>query len=221
VDALISAAPPSARQQLLAVVPMIKTMGMDKLLRFQGVIEAASALTRERIPTLVPEVAQAPSVATPGGGSELRGAEVRPHTDQGHPASEASLAPGKRQDGGIPEGAYLDRETGLMWTMRDNGEPIPSWAKANAFAKRLRLGGHSDWRLPTMEELEALYDPGNGNDNIRRPLSLTKLWVWSSMKEGSRAWYFNFFNGKRSVPDYLMGATGTYPCALCVRRSGP
>ena len=61
----------------------------------------------------------------------------------------------------IPEGVYLDPQTRLMWTIEDNGSDI-CWKQANAYAKRLRLGGYSDWRLPTIEELEKLCDPEGG-----------------------------------------------------------
>ena len=33
-----------------------------------------------------------------------------------------------------------------------------SWDQAKSYAKRLALGGHKDWRLPTMDELRGLYD---------------------------------------------------------------
>ena len=55
----------------------------------------------------------------------------------------------------------VDQETGLMWTRRDNGEDV-NWHEANEYARHLRLGGYSDWRLPTIEELEKLYDPKEG-----------------------------------------------------------
>jgi TIR domain/Protein of unknown function (DUF1566) len=71
----------------------------------------------------------------------------------------------------IPEGVYLDPQTKLMWTIEDNGKDI-NWHEANEYAKRLRLGGYSDWRLPTIEELEKLYDPkAVGNTTLENPLS--------------------------------------------------
>ncbi len=119
---------------------------------------------------------------------------------------------------GLEEIIVVDKATGLMWTRRDNGEDI-DWNDANEYAKRLRLGGHSDWRLPTIDELEKLYDPNGGNKyNIRKPFRLTGWWVWSSTTEGSdSAWDFLFDDGKRYSGRM---APSDSPRALCVRRSG-
>jgi Novel STAND NTPase 1/Protein of unknown function (DUF1566) len=119
---------------------------------------------------------------------------------------------------GLEEIIVVDKATGLMWTRRDNGEDI-DWNDANEYAKRLRLGGHSDWRLPTIDELEKLYDPKGGNRyNIRKPFRLSNWLVWSSTEKGSdSAWSF-YFNGGRRSSFRMVGSLGYR--ALCVRRSG-
>jgi len=48
-----------------------------------------------------------------------------------------------------------DTETGLERAGQDNGSRI-SWTSAVAFCESLVLGGADDWRLPTVEQLEAL-----------------------------------------------------------------
>ena len=48
----------------------------------------------------------------------------------------------------------IDHKTGLMW-QQDNVEII-NWSQANKYAKNLKLGGFSDWRLPTIDELKTL-----------------------------------------------------------------
>ena len=118
----------------------------------------------------------------------------------------------------VPEGVYLDPETKLMWTIEDNGKDI-NWHEANEYAKKLRLGGYSDWRLAhdrgigevvRSEESVARY-------NIRKPFKLTGWWVWSSTKEGSdSAWFFDFRFG-RALPVPLVYSGDLR--ALCVRRS--
>jgi hypothetical protein len=119
----------------------------------------------------------------------------------------------------VPEDFYLDPKTRLMWAKEDNREDI-SWPEANDYAQQLRLGGCSDWRLPTINELEKLYDPEGGSKqkHIQTPFRLTSEWVWSSTKESSElAWYFNFLFGRRD----LCPTKSRFPMrALCVRRSG-
>lgn len=46
----------------------------------------------------------------------------------------------------------------LMWA-RDRSLPIPDLEEAQRYARRLRVGGYADWRLPTRDELEGLVDP--------------------------------------------------------------
>ncbi len=54
------------------------------------------------------------------------------------------------EDGVITEGT-----TGLQWAQDAGGEAMV-WDKANAYVRKLKIGGYSDWRLPTKEELESL-----------------------------------------------------------------
>jgi hypothetical protein len=70
---------------------------------------------------------------------------------------------------GIP-GAYLDLETGLLWTGRPREGAVLTWAGAIDYCARLRVGGRGGWRLPQIEELQSLLplppgsplvDPGN------------------------------------------------------------
>jgi hypothetical protein len=56
VAALIAAAPPMLKQQLAAVAQVANFAGMGHLLRLQGILAAAFALPRDRIPVLLPEV---------------------------------------------------------------------------------------------------------------------------------------------------------------------
>jgi TIR domain/Protein of unknown function (DUF1566) len=129
--------------------------------------------------------------------------------------SKASAAKPTRSTSKVAEGVYLDPKTKLMWTIEDNGRYV-NWHEASEYARQLRLGGYSDWRLPTIEELKQLYDPGN--KGIREPFQLTSDWVWTSTREGTgSAWAFLFLFGKfRSVHmDF-----SDYYRALCVRRSG-
>ena len=119
------------------------------------------------------------------------------------------------------EGVYLDPETGLMWTIDDNGKDV-DWHEANEYAKQLRRAGYSDWRLPTIEELESFYDPKGGSKyNIRKPFRLTGYWVWSSTKEGSdSAWFFSRRRRARPLPPGRLQQRPGLVCASFRRMMG-
>jgi uncharacterized protein DUF1566 len=51
----------------------------------------------------------------------------------------------------------IDKETGLMWPLQDNGSDI-SWHEGKEYCESFSLGGFSDWRMPSQEELASLYD---------------------------------------------------------------
>jgi len=117
------------------------------------------------------------------------------------------------------ENIVADNAAGLMWTRNDNFGDV-TWQEANQYCKSLTLAGLSGWELPTIDELEKLYDPQNSRaNNIRKPFRLTGYYVWSSTKGGKEgsgsAWLFFFLGGRRVVVsmDYSLRA-------LCVRRSG-
>ena len=131
-------------------------------------------------------------------------------------ARRAAKHDSKAEPGRSP--VYLDSTTGLLWTKSDNGHNV-TWSQANGYCQNLRLGGYSDWRLPTLEELEKLYDPKAGDGSqIRGPFKLTGWHVWSSTKRDSYSvWGFGFAFGGRLVS--VLNASDNMR-ALCVRGSG-
>ena len=156
--------------------------------------------------------------------------EVRPDLLWRGKVLEQAVDWAQEQEAGLPNVAkeflkasqteviFEDKETGLMWTPNDNGRDV-DWDQANQHAEALSLAGYTDWRLPTIDELETLYDFETEEGlKIRKSFRLTGRWVWSSTKEGSdSAWDFNFSNGNR-LHNHL--AYSSYYRALCVRRSG-
>jgi hypothetical protein len=130
-------------------------------------------------------------------------------------------------------GYWVDT-SGLMWAGKDNGRDI-SWQKAVKYCQNLRLGGYSDWRLATIEELQDIYDanletpglagPGKGRPftwHVKGGLFLSGV-EWSSSRNhdergrpSGSAPRFDFNNGKR-FNDLLGYDSGKR--ALCVRRS--
>lgn len=57
----------------------------------------------------------------------------------------------------LGNGACLDKVSGQMWQI-EKAQMTTSLEEAQQYVRTLRLGGHSDWRLPTMYEL---YDLNN------------------------------------------------------------
>jgi hypothetical protein len=110
---------------------------------------------------------------------------------------------------------WTDPATGLMWAKKDNGSDA-TWQQAMDYAQNLRLAGYSDWRLPTIEELHGIYNPG-AHRNARGNLQLSAWWQWSSSQGNAPggAWAFSFNDGGRLF--HPRSAAGR---ALCVRRSG-
>lgn len=64
--------------------------------------------------------------------------------------------PGSAQEK-LASGHWNDPSTNLMWTAKDNGNDI-TWGNAVKYCKNLNLAGYSDWRLPSIDELEGIYD---------------------------------------------------------------
>jgi len=117
-------------------------------------------------------------------------------------------------------GLWKDSETGLIWTVKDNGADV-SWNQARDYCGGLRLGEYSDWRLPTIDELEALYDAKLSKPyKAKGPIELGAACSLSETKNSSgEVWSFCFSYGGRTLgPPSGHGSQGR---ALCVRRSGP
>jgi len=91
-----------------------------------------------------------------------------------------------------------DNKTGLMWVSKDNGTPI-NWYDAIEYCKNLRVGGYTDWRMPTIAELASLFNPNKTNKNGYHTIEListTAQSCWGSETRGYSAGRFNFSYGK-------------------------
>ena len=92
------------------------------------------------------------------------------------------------------DGTVLDKKTNLLWAAKDNGKNI-NWRDAKFYCENYNGGGYKDWRMPTREELQGIYNElilGNNGHHITKFITLTESFPWSSGVRGSEAAYVDF-----------------------------
>jgi hypothetical protein len=111
---------------------------------------------------------------------------------------------------------WKDSASGLTWAAKDNGSPV-SANQASDYCSSLRSGGYSDWRLPTIEELEALYDSKLSKQyKVKGPIELSDACVLSGTTNSSgEVWSFCFNSGGRNLGGG--SGCGSSGRALCAR----
>jgi hypothetical protein len=94
----------------------------------------------------------------------------------------------------------LDTKTGLVWASTDNGKDI-NWEDAKRYCDNYRGGGYTDWRMPTPEELEEIFDGGKWKKGylVTKLIDITWRSVWSSEKKDEFVTFFDFHSGFRDV----------------------
>ena len=98
-------------------------------------------------------------------------------------------------------GTVTDTKTGLMWAAKDNGRDI-KWRNARAYCQRYSGGGHTDWRLPTQDELASLYNRGVKNRHgyyVTKLIDISGHCPWASGERTNQYATFNFISGN---PDW-------------------
>lgn len=93
------------------------------------------------------------------------------------------------------DGTITDPDSKLMWTKADSYADLGkclNWYQSRDYMKDLTTGGHTDWRIPGLDELFGIYD--NTKENVmgldhdpNQPLHLDEkfadgaaYWYWSS-----------------------------------------
>ena len=108
-------------------------------------------------------------------------------------------------------GTVLDTETGLLWAAKDDGKGMDE-QDARAYFENYRGGGYTDWRMPTADELEAIYDPELQNRqgyHVTKLIDITAEWVWCSEGPDSVI-SFNFMDGSRPLAFFEGPGSGTW-----------
>ena len=98
-------------------------------------------------------------------------------------------------------GIIKDDATGLMW-QKATAPGTYTWDEARAYCSALALGGYTDWRLPTLEELYGLVEksippPGPMINTAYFPISRSgNYWTSSLFSPGADfAFYVDFGYG--------------------------
>jgi len=97
-------------------------------------------------------------------------------------------------------GTVKDTRTGLMWASSDGGKAIDE-TDLNTHFSNCRVGGYVDWRVPTINELEAIYDEGTENEHgyhLTKLIDLGDEWVWG-LDTRNLATRFGFMEGSTAV----------------------
>jgi len=100
-------------------------------------------------------------------------------------------------------GVVYDESTGLEWYAGPDKDT--KWDDAKAWVENLNVAG-GGWRMPTKEQLSALYEQGIGSRNMTPLLKTTGWFVWSGEeKDSSSIWVFDFGPGE------MISHIGDYP----------
>ena len=88
----------------------------------------------------------------------------------GQDAQYDGIQPAYRDNG---DGTVTDLNTGLMWQKTTDARPDTlegriTWYEGEEYAKNLKLGGYSDWRVPSIKEVISLVD-ARGNMRSNKP----------------------------------------------------
>jgi hypothetical protein len=122
--------------------------------------------------------------------------------------------------------------TGLVWAGHDNGDEPLSYQQAVDYCGELHLGGLSNWRLPTLDEIRIMspipYDndftkgpKGNIEDNpdrfVRGGVRVAGGFDWTTTQRDASRAYFSFSYRTAGLREEDFPPSGH---ALCVHGSG-
>jgi len=118
------------------------------------------------------------------------------------------------------DGTILDKKSNLMWMKLDYWQIEKKWVNwytANEFAQRMsnkKFAGYDDWRLPTPEEAEQLYDRRKRNiDKDGDKVFIDRIFpkgggwgTWTSSEKGHQAVVMSYKDeGGQAYQDKIKG----------------
>ena len=109
------------------------------------------------------------------------------------------------------DGTVLDTKTSLLWSAKDDGKGMDK-KDATAYFANYRGGGYTDWRMPSIEELESIYDPEKQNKHgfhVTRLINISGEWVWCLERLGSST-SFNFVDGSTPLAFFEGPGSGSW-----------
>ncbi len=115
---------------------------------------------------------------------------------------------------------FNDKRKIFMW-QTESFKDMMTWAEAVEECKNLRIGGYTDWRLPTIKELLSLVNYSLFNPATSMPNTIPSFY-WSSTTSASNtgsAWGVNFsyghdFSSDKDNSYYVRAVRGGEKC-LC------
>ncbi len=144
---------------------------------------------------------------------------MKPVAAQTCPAGNPLVAPDSRYQVSEPvtgERVVEDLRTGLIWKQCAQGrsgagcatgaDSTLTWTQALVAASSETFAGHSDWRLPTVNELRSLVESGCHNPAINTTAfpATASTYFWSSStraSDASVAWIVTFLDGILFIDD--------------------
>jgi hypothetical protein len=107
------------------------------------------------------------------------------------------------------DGTITDLSNGLTWQEDDSGKGL-NWQDALAYAEKLELAGHKDWRLPNAKELQSIVDYSRAplaQDPQRRGPAIDPIFGISQTES-----YFWTSTTLDETPIQLQRKEGVYVC---------
>ncbi|MCU7818570.1 MAG: DUF1566 domain-containing protein [gamma proteobacterium symbiont of Lucinoma myriamae] len=102
------------------------------------------------------------------------------------------------------DGTVTDNNTGLMWQQQVSARI--DWQTAVAQTRRLRLGGYSDWRVPTIKELYSLIN-FNGSTGMIPRHSMSSVPADARPYINTDYFDFNYSSGRRFMDAQYWSST--------------